>query len=92
MLGLGVGRHPAEQCSAVESSKSRGPVVDLSNLNYGVWFTRRGQKLRELFLAIVNLALRSRCAVGARVFKSHAGPGGAGVFLNKLTTACQGRG
>jgi hypothetical protein len=28
-LVVGVGRHPAEQCSAVASSKSRGPVGDL---------------------------------------------------------------
>ena len=32
MLGLGVGRHPAEQWSAVEPSKSRGPVVDLTGI------------------------------------------------------------
>jgi hypothetical protein len=28
-LVVGVGRHPAEQCSAVGSSKSQGPVRDL---------------------------------------------------------------
>ncbi len=29
LLVVGLGRHPAEQCSAVESSKSQGPVRDL---------------------------------------------------------------
>jgi len=50
VLGLGVGRHPAEQCSAVESSKSRGPVVDLNVSKVELFFN-----LLDPFLAVTVL-------------------------------------
>jgi hypothetical protein len=40
LLVVGVGRHPAEQCSAVESSKSRGPVGDLILRSGSLLFSR----------------------------------------------------
>ncbi len=50
LLVVGVGRHPAEQCSAVESSKSQGPVGDLIGM-----MDRSQRWSRNEFLILLDL-------------------------------------
>ncbi len=56
LLVVGVGWHPAEQCSAVESSKSQGPVGDLNNQRiWGHFVPQRESLVHKSVCAIVPL-------------------------------------
>ncbi len=79
-LVVGVGRHPAEQCSTVESSKSQGPVRDLIGTmdRWGHWSQNE--------LSSFCLGSTAPCSADCRVSSSSLSSAPTPLLFHQWTT------